>query len=241
VGPLVRHARVLGFDALNITHPCKQLVIPALDSLDPRAAELGAVNTVVFGPDGAVGHNTDWSGFGKAFRRALPDVARGHVVQVGAGGAGAAVGHALLSNGVGRLFVADVDGDRAAALQRTFRALFGEGSCLAVPPTDLPGLAERVDGFVHCTPAGMAEHPGTALDTSILRPRHWVADIVYRPLDTALLRAARRIGCRTMDGGGMAVLQASDAFELITGTAPDVERMQAHFAELVATERTSRA
>src|ERR1700724_4277665 len=87
---LLTAARRFGFAGLNITHPCKQAVIPLLDDLSPDARALGAVNTVVFGRDGrAVGHNTDWSGFAEAFRRTLPDVARRRVVQFGAGGAGA--------------------------------------------------------------------------------------------------------------------------------------------------------
>jgi shikimate dehydrogenase len=234
---LVGHARLLGFDALNITHPCKRLVIPALDALDPRAAELDAVNTVVFGAAGAVGHNTDWSGFGRALDRFLPDAALGQVVQVGAGGAGAAVGHALLSRGLERLVVVDVDTARAAELTGMLGGGFGAGRLATVRPGDLPGIAGETDGFVHCTPTGMAGHPGSAVDTTLLKPAHWVADIVYRPLDTALVRRAREIGCRVMDGGGMAVYQAVDAFQLITGVTPDADRMYAHFRRLAAAAR----
>src|SRR5215475_13566749 len=89
---LLDSARRFGFAGLNITHPCKQAVIPLLDDLSPDAGALGAVNTVVFGRDGrAVGHNTDWSGFAEAFRRNLADVGRNRVAQFGAGGAGSAV------------------------------------------------------------------------------------------------------------------------------------------------------
>ena len=88
-------------------------------------------------------------------------------------------------------------------------------------------------GLVHATPTGMAEHPGIAFDPALLHPGLWVADIVYRPLDTALLQAARAAGCRTLDGGHMAVHQAVDAFALITGITPDAERMSRHFRDLV--------
>ena len=87
---------------------------------------------------------------------------------------------------------------------------------------------------MHCTPVGMAEHPGLPLDADLLRPDLWVADIVYRPLDTELLITARERGCRTLGGGRMAVHQAVDAFALITGTRPDPDRMTAHFLDLVA-------
>jgi shikimate dehydrogenase len=78
----------------------------------------------------------------------------------------------------------------------------------------------------------MAQHPGTPLSSDLLRKQLWVADIVYRPLETELLRQARAIGCRTLDGGGMAVLQAAHALELFTGSTPDTGRMLAHLKEL---------
>ena len=115
MGTLVRAARTLGFNALNITHPCKQLVVEHLDALDERAARLGAVNTVIFGERGAVGYNTDASGFATAFRTGLPGAPVSEVVQLGAGGAGAAVADALLSDGTEHLTVVDVDVDRATA------------------------------------------------------------------------------------------------------------------------------
>jgi shikimate dehydrogenase len=80
----------------------------------------------------------------------------------------------------------------------------------------------------------MAAHPGLPLPAELLRPELWVADIVYRPLATELVRTARARGCRVLDGGGMAVFQAVDAFKLFTGVDPDPERMLAHFTELVA-------
>ena len=87
-------------------------------------------------------------------------------------------------------------------------------------------------GLVHATPTGMAAHPGLPLDPDLLSPRHWVAEIVYFPLETELLKEAARRGCRIVNGGGMAVYQAAKAFELFTGIAPDAERMIRHFASL---------
>ena len=80
----------------------------------------------------------------------------------------------------------------------------------------------------------MAAHPGMPLSSDSLRPDLWVADIVYLPLETELLSTARRVGCRTLDGGGMAVFQAAAAFELFTGVQPDSQRMLRHFAELTS-------
>ncbi|MGF0168964.1 shikimate dehydrogenase, partial [Streptomyces sp. Marseille-Q5077] len=116
VGDLLRAARDLGFDGLNITHPCKQLVIEHLDALAPQAEALGAVNTVVFEDGRSVGHNTDVTGFAASFARGLPDVPLEQVVQLGAGGAGAAVAHAMLTLGAERVTVVDALADRAADL-----------------------------------------------------------------------------------------------------------------------------
>ena len=93
------------------------------------------------------------------------------------------------------------------------------------------------NGLVHATPTGMDKLPGMPLDAKLLRSDLWVSEIVYFPLETALLREARRIGCATADGGHMAVGQAFGAVELFTGEAPDAARIDAHFRSLVAAVR----
>lgn len=236
VGDLLRQARTLGYDALNITHPCKQLVIEHLDRLSPDAARLGAVNTVVLTDEGAVGHNTDVTGFAAAFRRGLPVAPTREVVQLGAGGAGAAVADALLGLGTDRLVLVDVDERRAHALATELTRHHPQARVEHAHPDKLPALLPEADGLTHCTPTGMADHPGLPLDPALLHRDLWVADIVYRPLDTALLQAARAAGCRTLHGGHMAVHQAVDAFRLITGISPDADRMHAHLRELASAE-----
>ncbi|MET8150580.1 shikimate dehydrogenase [Actinoplanes sp. NPDC049668] len=232
VGELVRTARQLGFRGLNVTHPCKQEVLGHLDELSPEAAELGAVNTVVFAGGRSIGHNTDRHGFAESFRRGLPGAATGRVVLIGAGGAGAAVAHAMAGLGAGHLTVIDADPDRARRLAGSLRA--------AGTPADGAGVervAERLagaDGLINATPVGMEDHLGLPVPAELLRARCWVADVIYRPLETGLLRAARAAGCRTLDGGGMVVHQAAEAFRLFTGRAPEVGRMLRHFAELTA-------
>ncbi|GAA0319994.1 shikimate dehydrogenase [Kineococcus aurantiacus] len=232
VGEVLHAARLAGFDGLNVTHPCKQLVLPHLDALSPDARALGAVNTVVLRDGRAVGHNTDWSGFARSFDRGLPDADLGRVVLVGAGGAGSAVAHALLTLGVRDLVVVDADPARARDLAAA-RAGTGAGSTRPAALADLPGLLAGADGVVNSTPVGMAAHPGAPFDVDLLPPRAWVADVVYRPLETELVRRARAAGHRVLDGGGMAVFQAVDAFRLFTGAEPDAGRVLAHFAELV--------
>ncbi|RFC71558.1 shikimate dehydrogenase [Streptomyces sp. AcE210] len=232
VGDLVRAARVVGYDGLNITHPCKQLVIPHLDELAPQAEALGAVNTVVFEGGRAVGHNTDVTGFAASFARGLPDAPLDRVVQLGAGGAGAAVAHAVLTLGGGHLTVVDAMPERAADLAASLNRHFGEGRASAGTPDHVEEHLARADGLVHATPTGMAAHPGLPLPARLLRPSLWVAEVVYRPLETELLRTARELDCATLDGGGMAVFQAADAFRLFTRREPDSTRMLADIAEL---------
>ncbi|MEV0778296.1 shikimate dehydrogenase [Streptomyces sp. NPDC050428] len=232
-GELVRGARRFGYDGLNITHPCKQTVIPHLDGLSADAAALGAVNTVVFDGDRAIGHNTDWSGFAQSFARGLKDAPARRVVQLGAGGAGAAVAHALLTLGVDRVTLVDTDPERAAALAGALAGRFGPARAGAADSGRLAELLAGADGLVHATPTGMARHPGLPLSVELLRPHLWVADLVYRPLVTELIGRARALGCRTLDGAGMAVFQAADAFRLFTGREPDTERMLAHMTTLV--------
>ncbi|TMH46943.1 MAG: shikimate dehydrogenase [Betaproteobacteria bacterium] len=229
---LIDSAEAAGFDGLNITHPCKQAVLPLLTELSEDARAIGAVNTVVFRQGRRKGFNTDCSGFAMSFRQKLGDAARRRVVLLGAGGAGAAVAHATMSFGVEQLSIVDRDRERAEMLAR--RVAGNHPGRVVASADDLAAAAKRADGLIHATPTGMAAHPGLAFDPSLLRPEMWVADIVYFPLETELLRAARKRGCLTLDGGGMMVWQAVGAFEHFTGIRPDAARMETHFLKMVS-------
>jgi shikimate dehydrogenase len=228
-------AERMGFSGLNITFPCKQSVIPLLHELSDEARTLNAVNTVVLKDGRRTGHNTDCSGFAESFRRGLPGARLDRVVVLGAGGAGAAVAYAALTLGAGEVIVFDLDRARAAATAAQLSA--GVGRARVRPTVDLVAAMAVADGLIHATPTGMAKFPGLPLPAELLRPRHWVAEIVYFPLETELLRVARARGCRTLDGGGMAVFQAVGAFRLFAGVEPDAERMVRHFAALSAGAR----
>jgi shikimate dehydrogenase len=244
VGALVSEARRMGFRGLNITHPCKQAVVKYLDELSPDAAALGAVNTVVFGTAGdAVGHNTDWSGFAEGFVRGLPGAPSRDIVLLGAGGAGAAVAHAMLVLGAERITVVDVAPERAKSLAAALNTRAGgrAGSLVPDVPENISARLRGADGLINATPVGMTHHPGLPVPADLLRPDLWVADIVYRPLQTELLRHARERGCRTLDGGGMVVFQAAESMRLFTGRAPDVDRMYRHFVALTGTRAVDHA
>ena len=227
---LLDAAELMRFTGLNITYPCKQAVLALLDELSDEARGIGAVNTVVFKDGKRIGHNTDCLGFAEGFRRNLHDVARERVVQMGAGGAGAAVAHALLAEGVQHLSIFDVDMARARDLVDNLAQRFGAGR--AQVGNHLENAMAEADGLVNTTPMGMAKLPGTPVPPALLRAQLWVAEIVYFPLETELLRNARALGCRTLDGGNMAVFQAVKAFELFSGQTPDVQRMLAHFQSM---------
>jgi len=225
-------ARRLGFDGLNITHPFKQAVIALLDELTEDAHDLGAVNTVLIRDGRLTGTNTDWSGYGQAFRRVLPDAVGDRVVLVGAGGAGSAVGYALLHQGAEHLSVVDVDRERADSCVTRLAKVFGDDRVGVA--ADLATALADAHGLVNATPIGMLGKEGMPIAAALLRPHLWVSDVVYFPLHTELIQRATDLGCRVLPGGGMAVFQAADAFAHFTGRTPDADRMIRHFEELTA-------
>lgn len=216
----------LGFAGLNVTHPFKQHVIAHLTDLAPDAAAIGAVNTVVLSGGRRTGHNTDCWGFAESFRTGLAGEPLEKVVQFGAGGGGAAVAHAVLELGTRLLDIYDPDLGRATTLADRLTERFGR---TVVPVTDPVAAVRRASGAINATPVGMEKYPGVPFETDTLTPQHWVADIVYFPAETELLRRARALGCRTLAGTGMAIFQAIKAFELFTGLTPDREAMAQHF------------
>jgi len=226
-------AEARGFAGLNITYPSKQAVIPLLHELAPEARALHSVNTVLFRNGRRIGHNTDWWGFAESFKRDMSDANTEEVVLVGAGGAGAAVGFAMLKLGSRSLTVHDVDRARAATLAGRLAELFSDRDVRVCK--DLPTALANANGLVHATPTGMRKHPGIPVPADSLRPPLWVAEIVYVPLLTELLAAARQRGCRTLDGGGMAVFQGAMAFKLFFEVEPDVARMLRRFHSRLAT------
>lgn len=229
---LVDLARQFTFDGLNVTHPAKQSVQPALDELSEDAELLGAVNTVVFRGGRAIGMNTDHRGFADALAAmgagAGADLDR--VVQLGAGGAGSATAYALLRAGVRQLTLVDVDPARVEALIARLSQAFDASRMRAATPDEAPALVRAATGLVNSTPIGMTGvSEASPIDITALHSALWVGDVVYRPLRTALVQAAERIGCETFGGSRMVVGQAAAAFELFTGLPADVSSMNEAF------------
>lgn len=229
---LLNSARAKGFAGLNITYPFKQTVLPLLDSLSDDARAMGAVNTVLFENGKTSGHNTDGTGWSRAFQAALPQADLARIALIGAGGAGSAVAHAALRLGAAHVVLHDSDHERAVLLAKALCK--HHGAHRASAQTDITTALRDSTGLIHATPTGMDKLPGLPLPAQLLHAGLWVSEVVYFPLETALLKAARAAGCTTMDGGGMAVRQAAGAFKLFTGITPDAARMDAHFRACVA-------
>ena len=240
---LLDAAELLGFNAFNITHPCKQTVLEFLDEVSPAASKLGAVNCVVLREDGTrYGDNTDYSGFMSGFTQGLPEVRKNadrlsHVVQLGTGGAGSATALALLEMGVKHLTLVDVDAQRARDKAADLGALYPEATVDIAFAEDLPEILPGAQGLVNATPLGMHVHPGTPLDLDLLHENLWVADVIYLPQETPLITRARELGCDVLTGGYMAVGQAVDALHIFSGIEPDATRMRAHFEEMIAAKQ----
>jgi shikimate dehydrogenase len=232
---LLAAARTAGFAGVNVTYPFKESVIALLDEVSPEAAEIGAVNTVVIDVTGrTAGHNTDRSGFRRAFLESIGEssVCDKPVLLLGAGGAGRAVAFALIDMGAGLIEIHDRDKAKAGSLCADLAARFGTQRCRLV--RDLGAAVAKVAGIVNSTPVGMVGHRGVPMATDPIKSSQFVADIIYTPLDTAFVIAARRKGCQTMNGGGMCVHQAADAFYHFTGHVPDRLRMARTFATACA-------
>ena len=216
-----------GFTGLNITHPCKQIVIDYLDELSNEASDLGAVNTVIFHDNGRKGYNTDWLGFYTSFSTGLPAVEINSLLQLGAGGAGSAVAYALAKKGVNELNIFDIDHPKAKQLTLRLADKFVDTDFNVLEKID--DLRTDIDGIINTTPVGMENYPGLPLPAGLLKPPRWVAEVIYFPLETALLKLARTSGCETLDGSGMAIYQAAEASRLFTGKVADINRMRQIF------------
>lgn len=219
-----------GFAGVNITFPHKRAALALCDGVAPSAAAVGATNTIVFQNGQRIAHNTDYSGFAAGFLAGIGGRDHATALLLGAGGAGGAVAQALVDHGVRRLFLHDTDRSAAESLVAAITARLGPGR--AQLAGDLRIAAAAAAGIVNATPVGMLKLPGIPLDPVLIEPRHWVADIVYVPLETQFLRSARTKGCHTIDGSGMAVGQAVAAFQHFTGLLPDAARMRATFDSL---------
>lgn len=217
-GAALAAMRSLGIAGLSVTMPHKDAVAAAVDTLDPAAAALGTVNTVVLQPDGALaGYNTDGAGFIASLRDVGVDALGMCVVVLGAGGAARAVVDALTRSGAADIVVINRSTDRGEIAARLAGPIGRVGAAADIAAADL---------VVNATSIGMGtvELP---CDVSLLHSAQVVADLVYHPLQTELLRAAGARGAMAVDGLGMLVHQAVLQQQLWTGVRPNPAVMRA--------------
>jgi shikimate dehydrogenase len=211
----------LGFVGVNITVPHKERALEIADHVTARAMRIGAANTLTFGPDGAIhADNTDAYGFDRNLRQSAPDwrPSGGPAVLFGAGGAARAVIVALLEAGVPEIRIANRTRGRAVALQEQFGDRLRVVDWAKVE-TELGDAAT----VVNTTSLGMTGHAPWPVPLDRLSVDAVVTDIVYAPLETAFLGAARAMGCRCVDGLGMLVHQGVPGFERWFGAHPEVD------------------
>lgn len=204
---------------LNITLPYKERVVAKLQINDPLVRAIGAVNTVVFGNDGAEGFNTDHSGFMAAYRGALGNAAPGPVCLLGAGGVGKAIAFALLGLGAWDIRLVEVDRPKAMALAAALKA--AEPGLVITVSDDPADCVPGAEGLLNCTPLGMGGYGGTPLGPEWMGTAAWAFDAVYTPRGTVFLQDAAAAGLQTVSGYELFFHQGVHAFRHFTGCDVD--------------------
>jgi shikimate dehydrogenase len=215
-GEALAGMRAMGIRGLSVTMPHKAAVLPHLDEVGEDAAALGAVNCVTLVDGRLVGANTDGPGFIDSVEEQHVEVAGCRVLVLGAGGAGRAVVRAL-----GRSGAAEIGVVNRGAERREQAVALGGPAARGAEAAEAPDF----EVVVNATPIGMGDRVALPLDAGLLTSDHVVVDLVYEPLDTALLTAARAAGAQAIDGVGMLVHQAGRAFRQWTGQDPPIEAM----------------
>lgn len=231
IGDAIKGLRALGnFRGASVTIPHKVAAVPFLDSVEPTARHIGAINTIVAAGGTLTGHNTDAIGALRALRESSVELKGTQVVILGSGGAARAIAFALGTEaGVGRLTILGIDSQERAALTRDLQSK----TEMAVQESHLEeGTLRQIlpdaHVLIHCTPMGMSPNVNeTAVPPALLHAGLTVMDIVYNPRDTRLLKVAKAAGCRVIPGLEMFLHQAAAQFELWTNQAAPTDVMRA--------------
>ncbi|WP_138466224.1 shikimate dehydrogenase [Poseidonocella sp. HB161398] len=218
-----------GYRGINVTYPYKETAAQGIRVDDPLVRAIGAVNTVIFGAEGPVGHNTDHSGFMAAYRALRGDRPTGPVLMIGTGGVGRAVAFGLAGLGSRVLRLVDRDPARAEALASALQA--------AVPDMEISiwlsaaKAAEGAAGLINCTPVGMSGYEGTPLEAAAMDGAEWVFDAVYTPTDTQFLGDAAAAGLSAIPGWELFFWQGVHAWKLFSGKGLDETALRASLLE----------
>jgi shikimate dehydrogenase len=226
---LFANCRNGGYRGLNITYPYKERVVPLVSIEDPLVQAVGAVNTVIFAPEGPRGHNTDYSGFVAAYRGVRGDTNPGAVCLIGTGGVGRAVAFGLVALGCGEIRLVDRDLAKAEAMAADLRKA-AAGMTVTVSGS-AEDAAKGAQGMVNCTPVGMVGYEGTPLPRASMTGAEWAFDAVYTPVDTQFLQDAAAEGLAVVSGYELFIYQGVHAWELFSGKSLDEARLRADLAD----------
>ena len=216
------------FGGANVTLPHKEQAVALVDTLTQEAASVGAVNTVVARGGRLLGANTDGQGFLRSLHEEADFLPRGKpAVILGAGGAARAVSASLAEAGAEEIVIVNRTSERAQSLAEFVNRETGVSAIgLGLDDPRMPARVRDCALVVNTTSVGLSPSDPPPIDPILLRPGALVYDLIYRPRETALLREAKRRGCRVLGGLGMLLYQGALAFELWTGQKPSEEAMR---------------
>lgn len=218
-----------GFDGINVTYPYKERVVRRVSIEDPLVRAIGAVNTVLFRPEGPQGFNTDYTGFVAAYRLVRGQTAPGICCLVGTGGVGRALAFALVALGAEEIRLVDLDLGRADALADDIRS--GSDGVRVLTLTDAGEAARNAAGVLNGTPVGMVGYPGSPVPRDALVAAEWVFDAVYTPVETEFLTDARAAGAAIISGYELFFFQGVHAWDLFAGLPLDQDALRAALLE----------
>ena len=212
--------RALGFTGINVTIPHKQTVIQYLDEIDEEARFIGAVNTIKNEDGRLTGYNTDGRGFMESLREEGIDPSGKNIFVIGVGGAARAVCYYLCKS-ASKLYLHGRNMQKASSLMNDLKDISSNVSI-----TETKKNIQYADIIINATPLGMKEDDPMPFEPSMLRPDQIVCDLIY--WDTPLIKQARQIGCKAVNGLGMLLWQGVLAFKIWTGITPPVDLMREH-------------
>ena len=214
-----------GYQALNITYPYKEYVVPEVEIDDPMVRAIAAVNTVVFDGTLSKAYNTDYTGFIAAYEQVRASAAPGVCCLVGTGGVGRALAFGLVKLGADEIRLFDRDSAKAQQLAYDLNALDPQTVVTAVD--DLDVATANCDGLLNGTPLGMVGYPGSAFEPKAIAHAAWVFDAVYTPIETMFLQSAKVTGAQIISGYELFFFQGVHAWRHFSGRDVDTQKLRA--------------
>lgn len=218
-----------GYRGINVTYPYKERAAKMVAIDDPLVKAIGAVNTVLFEPDGPRGKNTDYTGFISAYRAVRGEANPGAVCLIGTGGVGRALAFGLVALGAAEIRLVDRDESKAQALATELRAL--EEAPDVQVFTEAEAAAKGAEGLLNGTPVGMVGYGGTPLPRAAMAGAAWAFDAVYTPVDTQFLQDAAAEGLKVISGYELFFFQGAHAWAHFSGLPLDEMRLRADLLE----------